>query len=178
MPIKYVCDFCNKFEFEHEDGALVRQAMLEHAKTHEKLDLFEDIQKFHSKFDLPALVKPGFLPHDLMSFRIKFIQEELDEFCDAYVNENLEKAFDALIDLTYVVLGTAYLMGLPFNDGWRHVHHCNMQKVRAKTINDSKRKHTSDVVKPEGWQAPVLKHLVYDKCEKCGSHHEPQEFCE
>lgn len=174
--VKFVCDFCNAYEFESDDGELVQQKVAEHSKTHEKLDLFEDIQKFHSKFDLPALSKPGFLVPELMKFRIKFLQEELDEFCDAYVDNDIEKAFDALIDLTYVALGTAHLMGLPFNDGWKHVHHCNMQKVRAKLESDSKRGSTFDVVKPEGWQPPNLSRFVYNKCKVCGGHH--KEFCE
>ena len=178
MPVKYICDYCNKYEFENDDAALVRQKMLEHADTHRQPNLFADIEKFHEKFELSKLAKPGFLSQELMRFRIKFLQEELDEFCDAYVNQDLEKAFDALIDLTYVALGTAFLMGLPFNDGWKHVHNCNMQKVRAKLESDSKRKSTFDVVKPEGWQPPVLNHLIFDKCEKCGKHHEAEEFCE
>ena len=178
MPVRYVCDYCNKFEFESEDGQLVQQKMLEHTKTH-RHNLFEDIQEFHTKFELPPLDKPGFLSIELMRFRINFIREELQEFIDAWdsylFNENntaypeyyahihIEQAFDALIDLTYVTLGTAYLMGLPFNDGWKEVHHCNMQKVRAKIESDSKRGSTYDVVKPEGWQAPNLEKFIGDK---------------
>lgn len=68
--------------------------------------------------------------------------------------------FDALIDLAYVVLGTAHLQGFDFEEGWRRVHAANMSKVRARRKSDSKRKSKFDVVKPEGWQAPVLTDLI------------------
>ena len=40
--------------------------------------------------------------------------------------------YDALIDLTYVAMGTAYMMGLPWQDLWDEVQRANMSKVRAK----------------------------------------------
>ncbi len=135
------------------------------------MNLFEAIEEFHKKFNLPTPEKPEFASPEIMKFRIKFMQEELDEFCEAYVNDNIEDAFDALIDLCYVVLGTSYFMGLPFNDGFKIVHHCNMRKVRAKVVEDSKRGTKFDVIKPEGWQPPDLKHLVYNMCLVCGKYH-------
>lgn len=35
MPVRFVCDFCNAYEFESDDGELIQRMMLEHAKTHE-----------------------------------------------------------------------------------------------------------------------------------------------
>lgn len=123
--------------------------------------MFKDIKEFHKKFELEALEKPGFLDDELTQFRIKFMQEELNEFHQAFDELNLHDAFDALIDLTYVVLGTAYLMGLPFKKGWSLVHEANMQKVRATKKEQSKRSSTSDVIKPAGWVAPNLDKLIY-----------------
>lgn len=120
------------------------------------MNLFKDIEEFHNKFDLPRASKPALLSQEVLDFRIKFIEEELDEFIEACNNKNLELAFDALIDLTYVILGTAFIMGLPFNEGFKHVHECNLKKVRATCSSQSKRKSTLDVIKPEGWQAPNL----------------------
>lgn len=45
-------------------------------------------------------------------------------------------------------------MGLPFNDVWDLVHRANMQKVRAKRAEESKRGSRFDVIKPPGWEAP------------------------
>lgn len=144
--------------------------------------MFKDIKEFHKKFELEALEKPGFLNENHMDFRIKFMQEELNEFIDAYYEkDNLHDAFDALIDLTYVVLGTAYLMSLPFKEGWSLVHEANMKKRRATEKEQSKRNSTSDVVKPEGWVAPNLNKLIYPEVNlhicsafvKGASHHCP-----
>lgn len=141
------------------------------------MDLFKDIQNFHEKFELVFDGKPRVLPEDLAKFRIGFLMEELGEYCldnevaqrffttelkkyTAPQNIPLDKQLDALVDLVYVALGTAYLQGFDFNEAWRRVHEANMKKVRALRVIDSKRGSTYDVVKPEGWQAPDLSDLV------------------
>ena len=124
--------------------------------------MLKDIKDFHKKFELHPLDEPGFLSKDLTTFRIRFMQEELAEFIDAYRENNLHDAFDALIDLTYVVLGTAYLMGLPFEDGWNEVHKANMAKIRTDDPSKSKRNSSVDVIKPEGWVVPDLSKFLGD----------------
>lgn len=119
-----------------------------------------DIKHFHEKFGLAYNSGPRQLPEDLQNFRIKFLDEELNEYKEAVIDGNLSKQFDALIDLVYVAIGTAYLQGLPFNKGWEIVHHANMQKRRAERINESTRQSAFDVVKPEGWKAPDLTKLL------------------
>lgn len=152
--------------------------------------LFRDIELFHKKFELAPTENPGHqLPDDLLKFRIMFMLEELKEYCDAVglrfvTNTNVpldtgtvpttkafdaEQAFDALIDLVYVALGTAYMHRFPFNDGWARVQAANMAKVRASGADDerSKRKHSADIVKPEGWKPPVLFDLLDEECDEC-----------
>lgn len=86
-------------------------------------DLMKDIAEFHEKFSLTYDDFPRQLPHELREFRVKFMQEELDEYrgdavaCAAHlltdpadtanVTHLLEKQLDALVDLVYVALGTA-----------------------------------------------------------------------
>ena len=119
-------------------------------------DFCQDIHDFHQKFGLMSPDGPTSLDPELRAFRIKFMQEELDE----YVNSTtLEDQFDALIDLVYVALGTAYLHGFPFPEGWARVQAANMTKVRG-TKATSKRGSDFDVVKPPGWTPPVLTDLV------------------
>lgn len=143
--------------------------------------LFADIAAFHEKFGLEYGGKPRFLPEELATFRIGFMAEELGEYCldDIAITEGidvmfrellqenavpqtvpLDKQLDALVDLVYVALGTAYLQGFNFNEAWRRVHEANMRKVRATRAEDSQRGSTSDVVKPVGWTAPDLSDLV------------------
>lgn len=124
------------------------------------MNLEQAIKDFHKKFELEYTGGPRQLPDDLQGFRSKFMQEELDEYEEAVGEEDLEKQFDALIDLVYVAIGTAYLQGFPFNKGFELVQIANMAKVRALRESESKRGSTYDVVKPEGWTAPDLKPLL------------------
>jgi len=57
---------------------------------------------------------------------------------------------DALADVIYVALGTAYRMGLPFDEIWGAVQAANMRKVRGLT----KRGNKVDAMKPAGWVGP------------------------
>ena len=151
--------------------------------------LFRDIVAFHQKFGLAPTEDPGHkLPEDVLKFRGKFLLEELEEYlaaCGIAVgvdergqlelygdgsNFDAEEAFDGLVDLAVVCLGTAYLHRFPFNDGWERVMSANMQKVRADSADDgrSHRGHALDIVKPAGWAAPVLADLLEEACARCG----------
>lgn len=123
-------------------------------------DLVTDIKNFHEKFDLKPLDKPGFLPKDLMDFRTKFLDEELDELKKGIEEGNLGEVCDGLIDLVYVALGTLYLMRFPTALGWAEVHNANMSKVKARSAEDSKRGHASDIVKPQGWRKPDIDMII------------------
>lgn len=122
--------------------------------------MFKDIKDFHEKFGLRRDEKPGPLNEELQDFRIKFLKEELQEYIDSVNINDMHGAFDALIDLVYVALGTAYLHGFQFDDGWELVHAANMKKVRAERADESKRGTQYDIVKPEGWVAPDLSKLL------------------
>lgn len=119
------------------------------------MNLFRDIAQFHRKFFLPPVAPvPSQLPVDMAEFRAKFMQEEVDEYKKAVAEGDLEGQLDALVDLVYVAMGTAYLQGLPFNCAWDRVQAANMAKIRAVRESDSKRGSLYDVVKPEGWTPP------------------------
>src|SRR5262245_35178552 len=120
----------------------------------------DDVGQFHEKYELEYKGEPRFLPLDLSTFRLKFMQEELDEYQTARSHMDLAGQLDALGDLLYVVLGTAYLHGFDLAEAWRRIHASNMQKVRTKKFEDSTRGSAFDVVKPPGWEPPFLKDLV------------------
>ena len=153
----------------------------------EKSD-FNDVGKFHARFDLPNVTYGGVGPQEidpeLLRFRLNFLLEELQELMDATnmtwsrdpgelsivhcdPGEEAEvdhaQAFDALLDLVYVAHGTAHLLGYPWREGWDLVQRANMSKVRAqKDGSDSKRGSSFDVVKPEGWTPPDIEGLLRD----------------
>lgn len=130
--------------------------------------MWNDIEEFHHKFHLSYGGAPRVLPEDLMDFRIKFLQEELEEYKRAWGDirmdgdslKSREDMLDALVDLVYVALGTAYLHGFNFAEAWRRVQVANMAKVRVERVEDSKRGSKFDVVKPTGWTAPSHSDLV------------------
>jgi predicted HAD superfamily Cof-like phosphohydrolase len=154
-----------------------------------------DVRTFHEKFKLSdaRLDRPGFLPEDLQRVRLNFLLEELVEiawacgFClavgqggsvefmrDRELDDrlNLAEAFDGLLDLVYVALGTADLMGFGNStnapgyqssiwwEGWRRVQRANMSKVLVASADESKRGTKWDVKKPRGWKAPYLQDLL------------------
>jgi predicted HAD superfamily Cof-like phosphohydrolase len=121
------------------------------------MNLFNDIKEFHEKFGLDYQGPPRQLDLELRVFRKDFMKEELTEYCQS---DDLHGQLDALVDLVYVALGTAYMQGFDFNEAWRRVHEANMKKVRADRADQSKRGSTFDVVKPPGWTAPDLRDLV------------------
>lgn len=151
-------------------------------------DFMGDIVAFHQKFGQEYLGKPRSLRSEgegddtIFDFRSKFMQEEKTEYDDEQekldekvakgdeqgIAKHLELQLDALVDLTYVVLGTAYLQfgAKIFNEAWRRVQEANMKKVRADRAEDgaidSGRKPTFDIVKPRGWVAPSHLDLVED----------------
>lgn len=149
--------------------------------------LTADIAAFHTKFELRYDEGPRELPDDMSMFRIGFLIEELAEYAQSsgYANisralndlhlhiknnsywltrrlemRDQEKQFDSLIDLVYVALGTSYLHGYDFDEGWRRVQAANMAKVRVENLEDSTRKSKYDVIKPRGWKPPNLSDLV------------------
>lgn len=151
-------------------------------------DYYGDIRDFHTKFELAYDGPPKELEPDMGLFRIGFMVEELAEYAQAsgYTNlarslneihdhikqgshwllkrnslRDIEKQFDSLIDLVYVALGTSYLHGFDFDEGWRRVQVANMAKVRVKAdLQGSTRGSKFDVVKPKNWKPADLSDLV------------------
>jgi predicted HAD superfamily Cof-like phosphohydrolase len=127
---------------------------------------FDDVGDFHAKFGLDSVTRNGSgpreVPDDLLEFRIGFLKEELREFEEACALGDEPGKADALIDLAYVVFGTAQLLGYPWQELWEEVQAANMRKERAERADQSMRGSTWDVVKPHDWTPPeiegILKH--------------------
>jgi hypothetical protein len=114
-------------------------------------DFIQDVLAFNKKFGIMVNDDPTYLTKRKLQERIDFLQEELDEFklaCDA---QDLPEQADALVDLVYVALGTAVMLGLPFQELWDDVQRANMAKERGI----SKRGNLVDCIKPTGWQGPM-----------------------
>lgn len=126
-----------------------------------------DVKDFNKKFGLMIHDKPTHLTTRKLRERIEFMYEELREFedsaqaVDTVVNgeavyQDMEGMADALVDLVYVAIGTAVMMGLPWQQLWDDVHRANMAKVLGAT----KRNHRVDLMKPEGWVGPKTSEIL------------------
>lgn len=88
-----------------------------------------DVIEFREAFALPVYEKPTMLDGGAFGLHSDLIQEELQELYVAMDSGDLQGAFDALIDLKYVITGMGVHMGLPMDEGWKEVHASNMSKL-------------------------------------------------
>ena len=153
------------------------------------LSNFEKVAEFQHKFGLPVGTEPteipaeGLLPEegrhvaisirqveafikarrtedDQMWGRVQMMLEELRELAEAITIGDLEMAADSLVDLDYFLLGTAVMMGLPYDALFAEVHRANMDKVRVESATEGKRLNKLDCKKPEGWQPPNIARVL------------------
>ena len=116
--------------------------------------LYKDIVAFHKKLKLGYSGPPRKLDYPIATARYRHQFEELQELSKAIHTGHLEGTLDALVDIVYVAIGTAYLSGFDFNEAWSRVHKANMKKVRCAT-----KRSPIDIIKPLGWKPPNLKDL-------------------
>jgi len=108
---------------------------------------FKDMQEMHKKYGVDKWMNEEKKSdwsrlNKYMDFRIKMMQEELDETRAAFENENKEEVVDGIIDLCVFAIGTLEVFGVDANKAWDQVYKANMSK---------------DLVKPEGWEGPTHK---------------------
>lgn len=114
-------------------------------------DLYRLVSNFHRKYKLDR--DPN--NKKLQKARIRHMKEELTEYVNAVNSKDRLGQLDALVDLIYVALGTAYYENFKFNDAFDIVHKANMKKIRKAT-----KRSQWDVVKPAGWKTPNIKECV------------------
>lgn len=115
-------------------------------------DMCEDVIKFHKKFELPIEAKPTLPLADVKQLKTVLLFEEFTELLEAMSEDNLVEILDGLVDLIYIIIGTAIVYGLPLEEAWAEIHKTNMKKERGP----SKRSEKFDIIKPEGWVKPDL----------------------
>src|SRR5210317_2146344 len=132
----------------------------------DKDTLLKDIDTFHKKYKFEKNDKVG-IPEDneLVNFRTSFLMEELAEYTQAITKKDSAAALDALVDIVYIALGTAWLFNLPFEKAWKEVQRANMSKIRAKS-KSKKRGTAFDVIKPKNWKTPDIEQVIYEEREK------------
>jgi len=128
-------------------------------------DILKDIDNFHKKYGFEKNEKIDIPSNsELINFRTAFLMEELAEYTNAITKKDAAGALDALVDIVYIALGTAWLFNLPFEKAWTEVQKANMSKIRAKD-KTGKRGTKFDVVKPKDWKAPNIEKIIEEERE-------------
>lgn len=125
-----------------------------------------DAAKMHQKFGVNQVVREfdKEKARAFLEFRIKFLQEELDEMSkalndfDAGIIDGIKAAddvVDAAIDLCVVAIGTLDAYDINAYTAWNRVWEKNMQKEVGVKASRPNPLGLPDLIKPEGWTAPV-----------------------
>ena len=78
--------------------------------------MFITVGEFHAAFGHPIAPGPELPEQSLRDLRIKLIEEELFEYCDAYDADDHVEMADALGDMLYVLAGAALCYGIADRD--------------------------------------------------------------
>lgn len=119
-------------------------------------DWCQDIADMHQKFGVNEAVRK-MDPEKLkafLEFRIRFLQEELDEMKNT---DEMEDVTDALIDLCVVAIGTMDALDIDAHLAWDRVHAANMAKEVGVKASRPNPLGLPDLIKPAGWTAPSHK---------------------
>jgi len=122
----------------------------------QRVDLVASVHQFHEAFGVALGGSWG--NEYRRRLRRALIREEFREYCDAEDADDPTATLDALVDLTYVIVGTALEYGWDFAGAFDAVHAANM----AKLGSDGKPLLRDDgkVLKPEGWKPADLSPFV------------------
>ena len=93
-----------------------------------------------------------------LDFRIKFLDEELNETKKAVREKDAEEIVDGLIDLCVVAIGTLESMGVNSYIAWDRVLRANLAKKVGIKESRPNPLGLPDLIKPDGWQAPSHRH--------------------
>ena len=74
-------------------------------------DLYNLVKIWHEKYGVPRNDKPSLCDFKTRLLRYTLMEEELQEYQDAIMNDNLVEIADALMDLLFVVLGSIDVHG-------------------------------------------------------------------
>ena len=112
----------------------------------------QDIADMHRKFGVNEAVRK--MDKDklkaFLEFRIRFLQEELDEMKNT---DDPAEVTDALIDLCVVAIGTMDALDINAHQAWDEVHRANMAKQVGVKATRPNPLGLPDLIKPEGWVA-------------------------
>ena len=121
---------------------------------------FEKVKEFMNAFGQEVVTKPDWPDAKTMELRMDLIEEEVEEFNQAYCNAtgSLVDVADALSDILYVVYGAGHAFGIDLDKCFTEVHRSNMSKLG----NDGKPIYREDgkILKGENFIEPNLEEVL------------------
>lgn len=114
-------------------------------------NLIKDVYTFNREIVKPEKVEK--LNEERLQWFKNVVNEELQEFEDAHNKNDRVGILDALIDVTYFILGRVYELNYSeeqFNKAFEIVHNCNMTKKRGNKGRGS----DTDAIKESTWVGP------------------------
>jgi len=130
------CPECKRSWSITHDGDEVWMELIRHNVIYHRLSPREVhnpvrmVENFHHHIKAIVGEKPQLMPVDLAKKRLGYLQKEIEEYQEARENQDLEKVFDAQLDILYLLLGDVVADGLQDKlwEGFAEVHRSNMTK--------------------------------------------------
>ena len=127
---------------------------------------FDSVNNMYVRFGLvddEDRIKPHLITDKAAVFRLKALQEELQELEEGYKEQDLPKIADSLVDLVVFALGTAVLHNLPWEDLFKEVMRVNNDKIsQYSELKERNGTGSIDLVKPEGWKPSDIEKVLKD----------------
>ena len=90
---------------------------------------------------------------------VKLMNEEFQEFLDAYANDDEVEMLDACMDLIWVTLAFCHMKRYNVKGAWEEVTETNLSKIDS-TTGKVKRREDGKILKPDGWKEPDFSKFI------------------
>lgn len=125
-------------------------------------NLIQDIADMHRKFGVNPIIEK--LDKEklraYLEFRIRFLDEELNETKKAIAEGDADGIVDGLTDLVVVAIGTLDAFGVDAQTAWDRVHSANMTKSPGVKASRPNPFGLPDLIKPADFKSPDHKDNV------------------
>ena len=119
----------------------------------------DDINAMHKKFGVhdwfkAELKKDPNKLKEFLEFRMKMVQEEVDETNEAIQHKDPEEIVDGLIDICVFAIGTLDAFGIDAYKAWDEIYNANMMKNVGVKEGRPNPLGLPDLIKPDNWKNP------------------------
>lgn len=118
----------------------------------------DDVREFHELMEQPSRTVPELPSDEERALRRRLLLEEVKEYIDADIYDDIVEIADGLADMIYIICGTALSYGIPLAEVFAEVHASNM----AKRGPDGRivKREDGKVLKPPGWSPPDIARIL------------------